>query len=151
MTSYTYFLSLKEENSLKMRLKNIKCEILDWIQLAYGRVQWRALVNIELRFPENNFTNSWTTINTSRNTLPCALMLWGSSANLRAKFSLFSTENLFVTCVWKSVPWYESRKEYFITHKDRCNEWYVDMTWSVLIGQMSAFVYRALSTLPPLM
>jgi hypothetical protein len=31
---------------MKIYLKERDCEVVDWIQLAHDRVQWRALVNM---------------------------------------------------------------------------------------------------------
>jgi hypothetical protein len=41
------------EDSMKMDLKEIECEDVDWIHLAQDRFQWRTLVNMgmNLRVP----------------------------------------------------------------------------------------------------
>jgi hypothetical protein len=36
---------LKNEYNIKIDLKQIECEDVNWIHLAQDRVQWRALVN----------------------------------------------------------------------------------------------------------
>jgi hypothetical protein len=33
------------KGNIKMKVKNIECEDMDWIHLAVDRVHWRALVN----------------------------------------------------------------------------------------------------------
>jgi hypothetical protein len=33
------------ENNIKMDLRDVECESVDWIYLAYNSDQWRALVN----------------------------------------------------------------------------------------------------------
>jgi hypothetical protein len=61
------------EDNIKMGLKEIWCEGADWIQLAQGRVQWRALVDtvMNIRVPQKtwNFLTSWVTTSVSRRTL----------------------------------------------------------------------------------
>jgi hypothetical protein len=44
---------LEGEDNVKMELKETKCCGVDWIELAQGRNQWRALVNtvMNLRVP----------------------------------------------------------------------------------------------------
>jgi hypothetical protein len=41
------------EDNIKMYITEIGCEGMDWINLAWNRVQWRALVNMvmNLRVP----------------------------------------------------------------------------------------------------
>ena len=41
------------EDNIKMDLKEMGCEVLDWIVVAQDRKTWRALVNavMNLRFP----------------------------------------------------------------------------------------------------
>jgi hypothetical protein len=33
------------EDNIKMDLKEVGCEVIDWIKLAQDREKWRALVN----------------------------------------------------------------------------------------------------------
>jgi len=46
--------------------KGIGCEVVDWIQLAQGRVQWwapvRTVMNIWVPYMAQNFLTSWVTI-----------------------------------------------------------------------------------------
>jgi hypothetical protein len=41
------------EDNIKMDLKEIRCEVMDWIGLTQARDSWRAFVNavVNLRFP----------------------------------------------------------------------------------------------------
>jgi len=41
------------EDNIKMDLQDVGCGGMDWIELAWDRNRWRALVNVEmnLRFP----------------------------------------------------------------------------------------------------
>jgi hypothetical protein len=43
------------EDNIKMDLREIKCVVMDWTDLAQDRDLWRALVNtaINLRVPQN--------------------------------------------------------------------------------------------------
>ena len=53
------------EDNIKMDLKEMRCESMDWIELAEDRDGWRALVNavMNLRVPQNvgNFLTSCRT------------------------------------------------------------------------------------------
>jgi hypothetical protein len=44
---------LQLEDNTRMDLREIECEVLDWIQLAQDRDQWRALVStvVSLQVP----------------------------------------------------------------------------------------------------
>jgi hypothetical protein len=52
-------------NNIKMDLRNIGWDGMDWIDLAQDRGQWKALVNmvVNLRYPQNaeNFLSGCTT------------------------------------------------------------------------------------------
>jgi len=41
------------EDDIKMNVKEVGCEVMDWIELAQDRDRWRALVNavMNLRVP----------------------------------------------------------------------------------------------------
>jgi hypothetical protein len=49
----------KQENDIKMDIKEIGCLIVDWVHLAQDRLQWRALVdtviNRQVPRKEENF------------------------------------------------------------------------------------------------
>jgi len=34
------------KDNIKMHLREVKCECVDWIQIAQDIVQWQALVNV---------------------------------------------------------------------------------------------------------
>jgi hypothetical protein len=38
-------------NNIKMALREIRWDGMDWIDLAHDRDQWRALVNVEMNLP----------------------------------------------------------------------------------------------------
>jgi hypothetical protein len=40
----------KWENNIKMVLKELRCNVVDWIHRAQDREQWRALVNRMIGF-----------------------------------------------------------------------------------------------------
>jgi hypothetical protein len=39
---------IRWEDNIKMDLKEIECDGIDWLGLAHDRDQWRALVNTEM-------------------------------------------------------------------------------------------------------
>lgn len=57
------------EGTIKMELKKISLEVVDWINLAQKNDSWRALVNpaMKIRFPQNvgNFLTNQGTISLS--------------------------------------------------------------------------------------
>jgi hypothetical protein len=40
---------LWNEDNIKIDLKEIRCEDVDWIQVGQGNMQWRALVNTAMK------------------------------------------------------------------------------------------------------
>jgi hypothetical protein len=58
-------LKCRSEDNVRMDLREIGWDIVDWIHLAYNRGQWQALVNrvMNLHFPYNvNFLNIFSRI-----------------------------------------------------------------------------------------
>jgi hypothetical protein len=48
-------LGCRREDNIKTDLKEIRCEVVDWIQIAQNRYEWQDLVKtvINLRLPQN--------------------------------------------------------------------------------------------------
>jgi hypothetical protein len=40
----------KWEDNIKMDLQEVRCGIMDWIELAQNRDRWRALVNAVIKY-----------------------------------------------------------------------------------------------------
>jgi hypothetical protein len=57
------------KDNIRMNLREIGWEIVDWMHLAQNRDQWRAYVNLRVPYMAGNLLTRWVTINFSGRTL----------------------------------------------------------------------------------